>query len=371
LKLLFLTQVLDAEDAVLGFVPRWIAGLARHCERVRVVALELGDLGGLPANVDTRAIGRNGVVRRYLRYRAVLREAFVRDGYDTVLSHMVPRYALVADGPARRAGARTFLWYTHKGVDARLRKACLKVEKVFTASAESMRVETSRKVVTGHGIDLEHFRLAPAPAGTPRLLSVGRITPAKDPLTIVEALALLRAEGRAVALDLVGGGLAGGDAAYGERLTRRIAELGLEAHVARPGEVPYPRVPECYARAALVVNSSHTGSVDKVVLEAFACGRPVLSCNESIPPLLAGLGQRARWLSFPPGDARALARGIAQLLDLPVEQRLALGADLRREVALHHEVDALMARLVREMGGVAAPAGAARSAGEEPSGGRA
>ncbi|TAJ11725.1 MAG: glycosyltransferase [Planctomycetota bacterium] len=349
MKLLFLTQVLDAQDAVLGFVPRWIQGLARHCERVRVVALEVGDVRGLPPNVDVREIGRRGVVLRYVRYRRVLAEAFGRDGFDTVLSHMVPRYALVADGPARRAGARAFLWYTHKGVDARLIKACARVEKVFTASAESMRVDTPRKVVTGHGIDLEHFRPAPPPSGPPRLLSVGRVTPAKDPLTIVEALARLRAEGRDVALDLVGAGLAGGDAAYGERVSRRIDELGLAAHVARPGEVPYPRVPDSYARATLVVNASHTGSLDKVVLEAFACARPVVSCNESIPPLLAPLGARAPWLHFDKGDAASLARAIGRLLDLPAAERDALGRTLRSEVAAHHEVDALMARLCREM----------------------
>jgi glycosyltransferase involved in cell wall biosynthesis len=314
------------------------------------VALEVGDVRGLPPNVDVREIGRRGVVLRYLRYRRVLSEAFGRDRFDTVLSHMVPRYALVADGPARRAGARTFLWYTHKGVEQRLLKACARVEKVFTATAESLRVDTPKKVVTGHGIDLEHFRPTPEPDGPARLLSVGRVTPAKDPLTIVEALALLRAQGRDVALDLVGAGLAGGDAAYGERVARRIRELGLDAHVARPGEVPYPRVPQSYARATLVVNASHTGSLDKVVLEAFACARPVVSCNESIPPLLAPLGERAGWLHFDKGDAQGLARALARLLDLPRAERTELGLALRRDVASHHEVDALMARLCREMG---------------------
>src|SRR5688572_9009410 len=113
MRLLFLTQVLDRQDAVLGFVPRWVDGFARKVERVRVVALSIGDLGGMEANVDVRVVGRSGTIRRYLRFRKFLREALVKEGFDTVLAHMVPRYAIRAAGMARRAGAGHFLWYTH------------------------------------------------------------------------------------------------------------------------------------------------------------------------------------------------------------------------------------------------------------------
>ena len=107
MTLLFLTQVVDAQDAVLGFVPRWIEGLARECARVRVVALEAGDVSTLPANADVRVVGRKGAISRWLRYRAILSEALEADGFDTVLAHMVPRYALLAPRPARSAAVPT------------------------------------------------------------------------------------------------------------------------------------------------------------------------------------------------------------------------------------------------------------------------
>ena len=69
MKLLFLTQVLDEGDAVLGFVPRWIQGLARNCERVRVIALEKGETSSLPPNVDVRVVGRSGTISRWFRSR--------------------------------------------------------------------------------------------------------------------------------------------------------------------------------------------------------------------------------------------------------------------------------------------------------------
>jgi glycosyltransferase involved in cell wall biosynthesis len=353
-KLLFLTQVLDADDAVLGFVSRWVEGLAHHCERVRVVALEAGNLEGLPANVDVRVVGRKGVVGRYLRYRSFLREALQKDGFDAVLAHMVPRYALVAAGPAKRANARLYLWYTHAAVDERLLRALNIVEKVFTASPESLRVDTPRRVVTGHGIDLRHFEHRDlGPAIPPRLLAVGRLTPAKDPLTVMEALSILVAEGRDVYLDLVGGGLTVVDEVYAREVRARAERADIRGRVELCGAIPYRDIPRWYARASVVVNSSKTGSVDKVVLEAMASRRPVVSCNESIPPVLAGLGARAKDLEFAPGDARELATKVAACLDMPAAERERLGTDLRAIVARDHEVDALMHRLCVEMGGVA------------------
>ena len=69
-------------------------------------------------------------------------------------------------------------------------------------------METPKKVVTGHGVDMEHF----APEGAlpelpPRVLAVGRISPAKDPLTLLAAVSILRSRGVELHLDLVGAGL--------------------------------------------------------------------------------------------------------------------------------------------------------------------
>ena len=104
MKLVFVTQVYDCEDAVLGFVPEWVRGLATHAEHVMVLALEVGNLGELPDNVEVRRIGRKGKVGRYLRYRRYLRGAFAKLGYDALLAHMVPRYASLADGIVRKNG---------------------------------------------------------------------------------------------------------------------------------------------------------------------------------------------------------------------------------------------------------------------------
>jgi len=126
----------------------------------------------------------------------------------------------------------------------------------------------------------------------------------------------------------------------------RIEGLRLGGRVQLHGAVPYLRIPEHFRRASVCVNASLTGSVDKVVLEAMACERLVLSCNDSFPRVVASLGERAKALFFPAGDAPALAARLRVLLDLSPQQRMELGRELRAIVARDHEVDGLIARLV-------------------------
>lgn len=350
MKLLFLTQVLDADDAVLGFVPRWIEAFAKRCERVRVIALEVGNTRGLPGNVDVRELGRGGNLGRYLRNRKFLREALLTDRFDAVLAHMVPRYSVLAARTARKAGARQFLWYTHGTADERLRRAVELVDKVFTASEESLRVQTPKKIVTGHGIDLEHFAERGAqPRMPPRILSVGRLTPSKDPLTVLAAVAILVSRGFDLQLDLVGDVLAPGDAAYRRRVEDQIEVGGLQQRVTMHGSVAYRDVPAIYRAASVVVNASTTGSIDKVVLEAMACMRPVVTCNDSFQRLFRELGPSAERLMFAPGSADQLADRIEALLRMRAAERRALTERLHTLVARDHEVEKLIERLCREM----------------------
>lgn len=146
------------------------------------------------------------------------------------------------------------------------------------------------------------------------------------------------------------------DESYRERVDERIRALDLVPYVNRAGDVPYRSIPPLYRRASVVVNASSTGSLDKVVLEAWASKRPVISCNEAVPPLVRELAPDDRWMNFPHGDARTLAERLETALDLPKERAEALGERLRAIVRRDHEVDALMHRLVREM---SAPRGGA------------
>ena len=355
MRLVILTQVLDRGDAVLGFFHTWCDRFARHVDELVVVAQQVGDVD-LPENARVVSLGREaGAGRRAMAWR--LFSTLVRlpgaRGRTVVLGHMVPRFVLNAAPVALARGFPLYLWYTHKGVDLSLRLAAPLVRKVFTASAESFRLESAagKRVVTGHGIDCEQFSRAVGPRPVD-VLAVGRLAPSKGQLELLEAVARLAPVPRT---ELAGDILLPSDAGYRDAVRARAAELG--GRVTLLGAVPHPEVAHAMRRARVLVNTSHTGSVDKVVLEAMATGCIPLTCNESFRSVFdAGLQQQ---LMFDPGDGEQLGERLSELLALDDGARDALGERLSSIVKRDHDLERLVPRIVREMGLEHADAGSA------------
>jgi glycosyltransferase involved in cell wall biosynthesis len=197
-------------------------------------------------------------------------------------------------------------------------------------------------VVTGHGIDCGHFRAGSWPRPV-EVLTVGRLAPSKGQDELLAALALLPACPRT---EIAGEILLPADAPFRERL-HAAARRDFPGRVSFLGAVPWPAVADVMRRARVMVNASRTGSVDKVVLEAMACGTLPLTCNESFAPLLGP--ELAALLMFRQDDPADLAAGIARLLALPDADAAALGARLRAIVERDHDLSRLIPRMVGAM----------------------
>ena len=109
---------------------------------------------------------------------------------------MCPEYVLAAAPTNRIFRKKSVLWYTHREVSLKLRLAAKLVDKIFTASKESFRLPSKKVVIAGHGIDIEHFkpRGSSASGDTLKLLSVGRVSPSKDLMFLIEELLRLSFE---------------------------------------------------------------------------------------------------------------------------------------------------------------------------------
>jgi glycosyltransferase involved in cell wall biosynthesis len=144
-------------------------------------------------------------------------------------------------------------------------------------------------------------------AGQPAVvLGVGRLTAAKDYSTLVRAFARLRTR-RACRLVILG---EGEDRA---RLEALAGSLGVGAEVSLPGYVANPFA--YMARAALFVSSSRWEGFGNALVEAMACGTPVIATDCDGPREILEDGRHGPLT--PVGDVAALAGAIESELGRP------------------------------------------------------
>ena len=363
MNLLFITQSYDADSTILGVTADWVHALARRCSAVRVLAQQAGRRPpDAPANVTVHSLGkeRGAARQRQLgRLFATLSHALVTappgERATAIFVHMVPRYAALAAPLAKLRRVPLVLWYAQGGVSRDLHVAHRLVDRVVSASHRSYPLGADRLVVVGHGIDTDRYvprsSLGRYDDG-PVLLSVGRLSPAKDHETTIAALAVLHARAGTAPppiLRICGAPLYPSDEAYAERLRRRVDELGLAEAVQFAGNVPYTAMPAEYRRAAVCLHTSRTGSLDKAALEPLACGVPVVSSNPAVQQELAAWGER---LSFPAGDAARLAERVQGVLAWTASERAAATTTMRQLVVQRHSLEQWADRVVGLLGGL-------------------
>lgn len=184
----------------------------------------------------------------------------------------------------------------------------------------------------------------------PIILQAARLTRWKGQLTLIEAVARLRARGALRNAVLVLAGDAQGRADYVDELQGRIAKFGLGPHVRLPGHLPVSTMPVAYALAdATVVASIEPEAFGRTAIEAAALGCPVIATNIGAPPetVLAqpavSIQERTGWL-VPPGDPEALAAALAEMLALSPSGRMEIAETARRHVLAHFTTEAMQRR---------------------------
>ncbi len=150
-----------------------------------------------------------------------------------------------------------------------------------------------RIAVTPLGVDHARFSAAPQPddeetvarlgIDRPYVLAVGALSRRKQPAALVRGFAA-SSHAHRVALVLVG------KAVEEQQWALRAAarEAGIEANILLPGYVPDSVLPALYRRARAFVFASKYEGFGLPVLEAMACGAPVLTTKTSCLGEVAG-----------------------------------------------------------------------------------
>lgn len=345
MKLLIITQKVDATDSNLGFFVRWIEEFAKHCEHVTVIANEVGAYD-LAQNVTVLSLGKETGASRLLRvfrYRKMLWKTL--PNVDGIFFHMCPEYVLAAKFLPKLFGKKSVLWYTHKEVSLRLRVASWLVNRIFTASKESCRLRSKKVEVVGHGIDTEtrihtnkdtnlhEYKTGPRNPEQLRLVTVGRIAPVKDLRTLIAAWREVRKQFPQAALAIIGEPITAEDMLYKETLQKEFSEVEWK------GSMPYGTVYTQDSYSAFV-HASQTGSMDKAVLEALAAGLPVFTSSEAWSEEIPGITK------FEGGNPHDLAEKIQRAFS---GGKLVIATGGRAYVEEHHSLKRLIPRILASL----------------------
>lgn len=154
----------------------------------------------------------------------------------------------------------------------------------------------------------------------PFILSVGTLQPRKNYGRLIEAFARIAAEGPD---HLV---IAGGKGWLYESIFEQVKSLGLEQRVHFPGFVDDADLPALYSAARLFAYVSLYEGFGLPLLEAMACGTPVIASNvSSLPEVVGDVG-----LQVDPRSVDDIARALQQMIDRPELRERSIGPGLER-----------------------------------------
>jgi D-inositol-3-phosphate glycosyltransferase len=188
-------------------------------------------------------------------------------------------------------------------------------------------------------------------SGGPLLLFIGRLQPLKGVDTLLRCAHDVRYRHDDVQVLIVGGGVDSDDAhdrRERERLHALVRELGLVEHVRFIDAQPQEQLAYYYAAADVLVMPSHYESFGMVVLEAMACGTPVVASH--VGGLASTVLPGQTGFLAPVGDVQAFSWSVEQLISAPaLWQSMSEAAHLRaqaytwprimkRTLQLYHEL---------------------------------
>ena len=191
-------------------------------------------------------------------------------------------------------------------------EAVVSVSRALADKAIALGAQASRVHVLYNGIN--HTLFAPGlrsearlrlslPATTPLLLYVGNLKTSKGCLDLLEAFPTLLAVHPKARLIYVGSG------PDRDALRARIVALGCEGQVELAGATAHDALADWFRAADLLCLPSHNEGVPNVVLEAMACGTPVVATRvggiPEVVPDHAGI-------LVPPHDRSALSKALIE-----------------------------------------------------------
>ncbi|HZI94562.1 MAG TPA: glycosyltransferase family 4 protein [Patescibacteria group bacterium] len=303
--------------------------------RVPDTGHRFGRLGYL-FNMHVRSLGANALKVSEAIDTADVIETFIPLPDSPALARA--RLSLFAFFPHRDTPLRWSDYLLHPQHFAMEKRFFRRVRKVIVASAESRRVLVEEYGLAGSSIEVVPLGVSAnflqgsdqvesqtgprqeADRRPVRLLYVGLLIPRKGLRTLIDALPLLKRAGHSFSLTIAG---SGPDRA---ELQARAAAADVGDLVEFLGRVDDKDLPGLYRSADVFVFPSVKEGFGLVLVEAMACGLPVVA--SSAPPIPEVVGPAG--IFFSPEDPEDLAAALGRVIGDPLLMRRLAGEGRRR-----------------------------------------
>jgi glycosyltransferase involved in cell wall biosynthesis len=195
-------------------------------------------------------------------------------------------------------------------------------------------------LIRGSGVDLEQYAPAPEPDGPVLVVLASRMLWSKGVGEFVDAAQRLRRDGVHARFALVGGTDPGNPAAVPADTLTRWRDSGVLEWWGRKDDMP-----GVFASSHVVCLPSYYGEgVPKVLIEAAACGRPIVTTDA--PGCREVVREGDNGLLVPMRDSEALAAALRRLIG-SAQLRRVMGSRSREiavaEFSVEHVIEATLA----------------------------
>ena len=296
----------DEQDWCIPALLDYVRVLAQQAE-VHVFTLRWPERGGTYSVYGATVHALDGrkrlgprVVALWARAVRAIAAEHRRGAFDALHAFWLDEPGWVAAWAARRLGVRAVLslaggelsWMPDIGYGLQLWpgrgalvRACARQAAVVTAGSRAYAAAAEAHFaahglrrgvsVAPLGVDLDRFRPGPAgPEAARRMINVGSLAPVKDQALLVRAFRQVVAARPDAELVIVGEGAL--------RPALEAQAAGLPVRFA--GAVPHEQLPAWYANAAVCVQTSRHEAQGLAVLEAAACGLPIVGTPVGVLP---------------------------------------------------------------------------------------
>lgn len=346
MKILIFANKFDEDDDLLGFFVGWVVGLARNFERVTVITQYAGRHPSLE-NLAVFSLDKERTKSRPARLIDFYRYLWgLKNDYDTAFIFMAPAWAIAVWPVLKILRKKTVLWYAVWKDSLKLRLATLLSDKVVSSVSRAFPFKTKKLILAGQGIDVSYFRPDESRRDPNRILFLGRISAIKRIEILLEALKMIKSVSPAIydriTVDIVGGPSPEKNSEYLDELKTLASNSGIAEKLRWMGKVSHRNVLPYYQKAGIFVNLTPTGSFDKTMLEAMACGDFILASNKALEEFFDE--SAGKLFLYKENDAGELAAKLVHLLSSS-NQLAGWRTGLRNIVTKYHSQENLVNNL--------------------------